>query len=831
MRATALKSFVRFSCICLTIASLCELPAQSAYAQQRRGRGFGTGEMGAIKTRVVPHWFKNNTQFWYVNNLRDGAKEFILVDALAGKRDRAFDHEKLATALTKATDQEYKADHLPFDSIEFINDGKTLRFKVGNGEWKCDLASYEVTSATGTSEKTSSSSRSTEEPQPIAQDDAQSNSPEVKDDTFANPEDDAFDSPQAQEDAQAGRRGGRGGFGAGRGRGPATSPDKNWTATIRDNNIFITDKDGKETQLSEDGKDDFAYTRMAWSPDSANLVAYRMEPGDRKEVYRLLSSPAGKNGATGGGVGRAVLQTQPYALPGDKFDSYELNVFNVDSKKQLKPLKDERIDMSAGGGDPNPSFGGPQSTCHWTNEGKTFTIEKFDRGHQRMRLIEVNAETGDTRNLIDETSKTFIWTAHNESLGIARLINYLENENEIVYVSELDGWRHLYLVDAKAGTMKQITAGQWVVRGVNRIDQEARQIWFTASGVYPDQDPYFIHYGRVNFDGTGLIWLTSGNGNHTINFADEEGSFSPDDKYVIDSYSRVDMAPVTELRRVSDGQIVCALECGEVTASNWTAPEVFVAKGRDGVTDIWGIITRPRNLDTTKKYPIIEDIYAGPQGSFVPKSFTSRNTYADLNDLGFIVVKIDGMGTANRSKAFHDVCWKNIKDAGFEDRILWIKAAAKKYPYMDLEKVGIYGTSAGGQNAAAAVLFHPEFYKVAVANCGCHDNRMDKSSWNEQWMGYPVGKEYSECSNIDNAAKLKGRLQLVLGEVDSNVPVESTFRLVNALVQARKDFEFVIIPGANHGAASPITRRKLQDFFVRYLKGEEPPNHNSSDES
>ena len=253
-----------------------------------------------------------------------------------------------------------------------------------------------------------------------------------------------------------------------------------------------------------------------------------------------------------------------------------------------------------------------------------------------------------------------------------------------------------------------------------------------------------IHYYRVNFDGTGLVALTEGNGNHSI-------QYSPDRKYLIDTYSRVDMAPVHELRRVADGKLVCELEKADITelqASGWQPPEVFVAKGRDGTTDIWGIICRPAHLDPSKKYPVIEYIYAGPQGSFVPKTFSPARRFAALTDLGFIVVQIDGMGTANRSKAFHDVCWHNLKDAGFPDRILWHQAVAGKYSYYDTDRVGIYGTSAGGQNSTGAVLFHPDFYKVAVSACGCHDNRMDKASWNEQWMGYPVGPQYAACSNI-----------------------------------------------------------------------------------
>jgi dipeptidyl aminopeptidase/acylaminoacyl peptidase len=293
----------------------------------------------------------------------------------------------------------------------------------------------------------------------------------------------------------------------------------------------------------------------------------------------------------------------------------------------------------------------------------------------------------------------------------------------------------------------------------------------------------------------------------------------------------VDMAPVHELRRVCDGKLICPLEKAdirELVAGGWTAPEVFVAKGRDGKTDIWGIIARPKDFDPGKKYPVIEYIYAGPQGSYVPKRFSPFRQFASLADLGFIVVQMDGMGTANRSKAFHDVCWKNLKDAGFPDRILWHQAVAKKYPYYDITRVGIYGNSAGGQSAAGAVLFHPEFYKAAVASCGCHDNRMDKASWNEQWMGYPVGPQYAECSNIENAARLQGKLFLIVGEMDNNVPPESTMRFVDALIQAGKDFDLLVIPGAGHGMGGAYGQRRMEDFFVRNLLGAAPPDRNGA---
>jgi dipeptidyl aminopeptidase/acylaminoacyl peptidase len=245
-----------------------------------------------------------------------------------------------------------------------------------------------------------------------------------------------------------------------------------------------------------------------------------------------------------------------------------------------------------------------------------------------------------------------------------------------------------------------------------------------------------------------------------------------------------------------------------------------VALGRDGITPIYGIIHRPAGFDPDKRYPVIESIYAGPHGAHVPKSF--RTTYGQqrLTDLGFIVVQIDGMGTNWRSKAFHDVCWKNLGDAGFPDRIRWIRAAAQRYPYLDIRRVGIYGGSAGGQNALRALLAHGDFYQVAVADCGCHDNRMDKIWWNEQWMGWPVGPHYIEQSNVTQAHRLQGKLLLMVGELDRNVDPASTMQVVKALIKADKDFDMLVIPGAGHGAAgTAYGRRRLQDFFVEHLLG------------
>jgi dipeptidyl aminopeptidase/acylaminoacyl peptidase len=780
------------------VATLLPVPARAAdqtnsatnrmdgTTQTRRGR-FGGPERGVYKAQIIPHWFQENSRFWYRNDLRDGTKEFVVVDAEHGTRQLAFDHQKLARALSKAAGKEFKADKLPFSDIEFVDNGNALQFEVSDKMWRCDLSTYECKARNSSSEQAGSAANDSQRP---------NNAPAPPFVEEGSPRADAGAASQNQE---------RGSRRRGEQSRSRRSPDEKWSAFVKDHNVFVhSEGEGKDFQLTEDGNEGNSYGRLEWSPDSQALIAWRIEPGDHKQVYLVQSSPPSG--------GRAVLKSRAYDLPGDKLDLYELSVFNVAARKQIKP----QVDRYEHGWEP--------PAVHWMKGQRHFAYVKVDRGHQRYRVIEVDSQTGALRNLIDEKSQTFIWTAHTEALSL-KYVNWLEKSDEMIYVSERDGWRHLYLVDIKEGAIKnQITKGEFVVRGIDKIDEDKRQIWFRAGGKNQDQDPYFIHFYRVNFDGSGLVALTEGNGNHSV-------QYSPDRKYVIDTYSRVDMAPVHELRRVSDCGLVLKFEeadISELLGTGWKPPEVFVAKGRDGKTDIWGIICRPKDFDANKKYPVIEQIYAGPQGSYVPKSFGGARRFSSLTDLGFVVVQIDGMGTANRSKAFHDVCWKNLKDAGFPDRILWHKAVAAKYSWYDITHVGIYGTSAGGQNAAAAVLFHSEFYKAAVANSGCHDNRMDKASWNEQWMGYPVGPQYAECSNIENASKLKGYLMLVVGEMDDNVPPESTYRFVDALIRAGKDFDFLFVPNGGHGAGGSYGQRRLQDFFVRHLQGVETPNRNAS---
>ncbi|HEX7378642.1 MAG TPA: prolyl oligopeptidase family serine peptidase, partial [Pirellulales bacterium] len=549
-----------------------------------------------------------------------------------------------------------------------------------------------------------------------------------------------------------------------------------------------------EFALTTDGTAEDAYQPpLVWSPDSAKLLVLQTRPAQEHTVYLVESSPADQL--------QPKLHTLNYLKPGDVIARPRPRLFDIAERRAI-PIADEL-------------FANPWSIdqLRWDADSRRFTFLYNQRGHQTLRVIAVDAKSGAASALIEETSPTFI--DYNAKL----FYRPLETTGEILWMSERDGWNHLYRYEPGAAELKQMTRGRWVVRHVEHVDVEKRQIWFYAGGVRPGQDPYYLHLCRVNFDGEGFTVLTPGDGTHEIDF-------SPDRRYLLDRWSRVDQPPVIELRRSADGGLVCEVERADAQslfAAGWTLPERFAAPGRDGETEVFGILIRPSNFDPEKKYPVVEQIYAGPHGAHVPKSFGTLAGQHTLAELGFIVVQIDGMGTNWRSKAFHDVCWRNLADAGFADRIAWIKAAAATRPWLDLSRVGIYGGSAGGQNAVRALLDHHDFYQVAVADCGCHDNRMDKIWWNELWMGYPLGPHYEASSNVTDAHKLEGKLLLVVGELDRNVDPASTMQLVNALEKADKDFDLLIVAGAGHGAAeTPYGSRRRLDFLVRHLHGREP---------
>jgi dipeptidyl-peptidase-4 len=421
---------------------------------------------------------------------------------------------------------------------------------------------------------------------------------------------------------------------------------------------------------------------------------------------------------------------------------------------------------------------------------------------------------GDVRVLIDEKSNTFI--DYSNKLYYQELTS--SHSKELIWASERDGWNHLYLYDLKSGKVKnQITKGEWVVRSVDYVDETKRQIWIKVLGAVSGQDPYYAHLARVNFDGSGFKILTEGDGTHLWYFSKDRTIFT-------DTWSRMDMAERTVTRDAETGDMIMEVSADNLKHVLWPVPERFSAPGRDGSTLIYGLIFHPHEIEKGAKHPIIEKIYAGPHDFHVPKTYMLHQEAHELANRGFIVVLIDGMGTNWRSKAFHDVCHKNLKDAGFADRIAWMKAAASTRPWIDIDRVGVYGGSAGGQNAMGALLFHNDFYSVAAADCGCHDNRMDKLWWNEAWMGYPVDQSYEESSNVVNADKLKGSLLLSVGELDKNVDPASTMQVVNALNKADKDYELVFVPGGGHGVAASngYARRRTRDFLYRKLKGTEP---------
>lgn len=577
---------------------------------------------------------------------------------------------------------------------------------------------------------------------------------------------------------------------------PVPSPDGKWIAFIKNQNIYVKEvATGKEKQLSLDGTLGNYYSAyIRWSPDSKKVASCKIRPVEKRYVYYVESSPADQL--------QPKLHKQEYAKPGDELPFKVPCIYEVESGRSIIPsteLFDRQYEVY-----------GPE----WNPDSRAVTFEYNQRGHQVYRVLELSAETGKVRPLVEETSDKYVnYTRH--------FRHDLKDGKQMIWMSERDNWNHLYMYNrTTAQPDYQITKGEWYVREVLRVDEDNRQIYFSANGMEAGEDPYLIRYYRIGFDGKGLTCLTPEEGMHCA-------WFSEDMKYLVDVYSMVDKAPVAVLRSARDGKVVMPLETADITrleAEGWKAPEVFVAKGRDGKTDMWGLIARPTNFDPNKKYPVIEYIYQGPGDQYVPKTFRPYDwNMTSLAELGFIVVMVDGMGTSFRSRAFENVCYKNLKDAGLPDHIAWIKAAARKYPYMDVDRVGIYGCSAGGQESTNAVLLYPDFYKAAYSACGCHDNRMDKIWWNELWLGYPVGDQYKEGSNVENAHLLSRPLMLVVGELDDNVDPASTMQVVNALIKANKDFELVVIPGAHHTMGEDFGEHKRYDFFVRHLMQVNPP--------
>ena len=755
---TCMKSHSLLLSLALAVSSaIPSLSAQGTAADYARAEGLRDRLKGTVVNAVdQTAWIDSTSRFWYRRSTKTGS-EFVLVDADTREKRAAFDHTRLAAALTPLLGHSVDPAALPLTTIAFTEGERALVVTADSSPVRCTLADYQCAKL-----------------------------------------------PPRQGGGRGGNPGVGGGLYGARAPEPdvpRVSPDKMWEAMIRNDNLYIRKVGATQgVLLSTDGTEGNAYAlrTLVWSPDSRHIAVYKVRLGYQREVHYVESSPEDQM--------QPRSSVRLYNKPGDVLDQSQPVLFDVTSKRATvvdNALFPNAYDVSG---------------MQWRKDGRAVTFEYNQRGHQAYRVIEVDASTGKTRAIIDEQSPTFFEYS-------AKKYRYdLADGKDIIWMSERDGWNHLYMYDGVSGAVtRQITKGDWVVRGVDKVDTAAKQIWLRGSGMEAGKDPYFVQYLRINFDGSGLVKLTDADANHTV-------TYSSDMRYYVDVASRVDMPPVAQLRRTSDRTVVMDLERGDASAllaTGWRAPEVFVAKGRDGVSDIWGVIIRPTNYNLKKQYPVIENIYAGPHDSFVPKRFSNQLGMQTIAELGFIVVQIDGMGTSNRSKKFHDVAWKNLGDAGFPDRILWHKAVAAKYPSYDISRVGIYGTSAGGQSSTGALLFHPEFYKVAVSAAGSHDNRMDKIWWNEQWMGWPIGPEYAASSNVDNAYRLQGKLLLIVGEMDRNVDPSTTLQVVNALIKAKKMFDLLVIPGADHTSGGEYGDRKRWDYFVHNLLGVEPPDRNA----
>lgn len=577
---------------------------------------------------------------------------------------------------------------------------------------------------------------------------------------------------------------------------PITSPDGKRETFIKNSNVYVRDlATGKERQLSIDGTDGNYYSSwIYWSPDGKKVASCKIRPAQKRYVYYVESSPADQL--------QPKLHKQEYAKPGDELRFKVPSIFDVETGEAAIPSTElfaNQYDIT---------------NMQWKDDSSALIFDYNQRGHKVYRVLELDAATASVRPIIEETSDKYV--------NYPRYFRHtLADGERMIWMSERDNWNHLYMYDvAKGEPICQITKGEWYVRGIQKVDEANGKIYFSANGVNADEDPYNIRYYSINLDGSGMTDLTPAVGNH-------KATFSPDMKYLVDVVSAPDCAPVATLRSAADGKEIMPLEKADISrlqANGWRAPEVFAAPGRDGKTLMWGVIQRPSNFDPKKKYPVIEYIYQGPGDQYVPKSFAAYNHWlTPMAELGFIVVMVDGMSTSFRSREFENVCYKNLKDCGLPDHIEWIKAAAAKYPEMDIERLGIYGCSAGGQESTNALLHYPDFYKAAYSACGCHDNRMDKIWWNELWMGYPVDESYEQCSNVANAHLLKRPLMLVVGELDDNVDPASTMQVAAALIKANKPFELVVIPGAHHTMGEAYGDHKRYDFFVKHLMGTEPP--------
>jgi dipeptidyl-peptidase-4 len=737
------------------------------YARAERFLGWNVTPL-VSGANVRPTWLSGD-RFWYRNALPQGAGfEFVLVDATKKTRARAFDQTRLAAGLSAAADTTYDPFHLPFAQFDLAEGG------VGGGVGGRQSVSFDVGRRRWTCDLQSYRCAS------------------------------AAPAP----------------------RNARVSPDGKLAAFIRDYNLWVRDlATGRETQLTTDGIKDFGYatdnagwTRsdrpiLLWSPDSKKIATFQQDERGVGELYLVDTR-----------VGHPNLQAWKYPLPGDSVITTIQRVV-IDLAGPAPRLV--RLQMPA---DQHRSTicdhvacrGGDWTDVEWSPDGGRLAFVSTSRDHKRELLRVADAVTGAVRTVLEETVPTFFESGNGR-------VNWhvLFGSSEVIWFSERSDWGHLYLYDLATGRLKAaITTGSWNVTQVLRVDEQNRTITFAAVGREPGSDPYFRHLYRITFDGTKLASLTPEDADHDVTLA-------PSGRYFVDSYSRPDVPPVTVLRDAS-GKVVLPLERADVSrllATGWRPPIPFTVKARDGTTDLYGLLYRPTSFDSSRKYPIVNHIYPGPQtGSVAGRSFSAaRGDAQALAELGFVVVELDAMGTPWRSKSFHAAYYGNMGDNGLPDQVTGMKQLARRYPWIDLDRAGIYGHSGGGYAAADAMFRYPDFFKVGISEAGNHDNREYEDDWGEMWQGLlerrPDGTtNYDDQANQNIAKNLKGRLLLAHGTMDNNVPPYNTLLVVNELIRANRDFDLLMLPNRGHGFGNePYMIRRRWDYFVRYLLGAEPP--------
>lgn len=712
---------------------------------------------------VRPNWLAAD-RFWY-RDLNAKGSDFILVDPAKGTRTAAFDHQKLANALTKVLGKAYEPSALPFQTVVFSPDNQAVVFQAAGKSFRYNAQTDQLTDDT----------------------------------TRVLP---------------AGGTGGRRPAG-----NEVLSPDKKRAAYIKDYNLWVrTLQTGAQTQLTTDGIKDFGYATdnagwttsdaaiLAWSPDSRKIATFKQDQRQVSDMYLVSTN-----------VGKPVLRQWKYPLPGDAvIPTIQRVIIDVDAAKVISlqiPPDPHRASLSD-----DISSSGTFDDVNWTEDGTQLAFVSTSRDHKQEKVRIADATTGAVREVFEEISPT-----QYESGWGAINWRYLAKTSEFIWFSERDNWGHLYLYDATTGKVKnQITKGDFVVTRLLKVDEAKRLLYFMTTGRQP-ANPYFSQLCQVGFDGKNFAVLTPEDGNHQV-------SLSPSGNYFVDSYSRPDVPPVSVLRNLA-GKLLVNLEKGDMsrlTATGWHPPIPIRVKAHDGKTDLFGLMYTPTTLDATKKYPVIDYIYPGPQGGSVGNwGFSaSRKDNQSLAELGFVVVEIEGTSNPLRSKSFHDMSYGNMSENTLPDQVGGIRQLAGQYAYLDTSRVGIWGHSGGGFATATAMFRFPDFFKVGISESGNHDNRNYEDDWGERYDGLVTASDYEAHANQNYAKNLKGKLMLAHGMMDNNVPPSNTLLVVEALEKANKDYDLVIFPNAAHGFGSytPYMTRRRWDYFVKNLLGAEPPH-------